>query len=87
MDNLFIGTAIALMILVFLCLYRAIIGPRTIDRVVSINIIGTKALIILSLISFVFNETFYLDVAVVYALISFIMTIGVSKYIDTENID
>ncbi|QNO13626.1 cation:proton antiporter [Alkalicella caledoniensis] len=87
MDNIFIGTSIALMLLVFVCLYRAIIGPRAIDRVISINIIGTKALVIISLISLVFNETFFIDVAVVYALISFIMTIGVSKYIDTENID
>ena len=87
MDNVFVATAITLMLLVFVCLYRAIIGPRAIDRVISINIIGTKALVILSLISLVFNETFYLDVAVVYALISFIMTVGVSKYIDTENID
>lgn len=86
-DNVFIGTSIALMILVFICLYRAIVGPRAIDRVISINIIGTKALVIISLISLVFNEAFYLDVAIVYALISFIMTIGVSKYIDAENID
>lgn len=87
MDNIFIATSIALMILVFVCLFRAIIGPRAIDRVISINIIGTKALVIISLISLVFNEAFYLDVAIVYALISFIMTIGVSKYIDAENID
>lgn len=87
MDNIFIATSIALMLLVFVCLYRAIIGPRAIDRVISINIIGTKALVIISLISLAFNETFFIDVAVVYALISFIMTIGVSKYIDTENID
>lgn len=87
MDNVFIATSIALMILVFVCLFRAIIGPRAIDRVISINIIGTKALVIISLISLVFNEAFYLDVAIVYALISFIMTIGVSKYIDAENID
>ena len=87
MDNIFIATSIALMLLVFVCLYRAIIGSRAIDRVISINIIGTKALVIISLISLAFNETFFIDVAVVYALISFIMTIGVSKYIDTENID
>lgn len=87
MDNFFVAISIALMVLIFVCLYRAIIGPRAIDRVISINIIGTKALVILALISLVFNEAFYLDVAIVYALISFIMTIGVSKYIDTENID
>lgn len=87
MDNIFIGVCIFLIILIYVCLYRAFIGPSAADRVIAINIISTKAVMILVLISLVFQEAFFIDVAIVYALISFIMTIGVAKYLDTDNID
>lgn len=87
MDSVFIGMAVFLMPLTFACLYRAVIGPTAADRVISINIIGTKTVAIIALVSLGFHETFYLDVAVVYALISFIMTIGVAKFLESEDID
>jgi len=81
-----IGTCVALVVLTFACLGRAVAGPTAIDRLLSINIIGTKTVAIISVISFVFNETFFLDVAIVYALISFLMTISVAKYLETGNL-
>ncbi len=87
MQPIFIGTAIVLMISVFVCLYRAIVGPAPADRVISINVIGTKTVAIIALMSFALNEEFFLDVAMVYALISFIMTIGVAKYLEYNDID
>jgi multicomponent Na+:H+ antiporter subunit F len=74
-----VGT-IVLLILTFLCLTRAALGPTAADRVVAINVIGTKTMVIIALISFLFGQEFFLDVSLVYALISFIMTIGVAKY-------
>lgn len=82
----YIGMCIALVALTFACMGRAMVGPSAIDRLLAINIIGTKTVAIISLISFAFNETFFLDVAVVYALISFLMTIGVAKYLGKGNL-
>ena len=87
METVFLAGAIALMSMVFVTLYRAIAGPAPADRVISINVIGTKTVAIIALVSFAFGESFYLDVAVVYALISFIMTIGVAKYLEYDDID
>jgi multicomponent Na+:H+ antiporter subunit F len=81
-ENVFIGVAIILMAATFLCLYRAVVGPSEADRVVSINIIGTKTVVIISLISLVFHQEFFLDVALVYALISFVATVGIAKYME-----
>lgn len=81
-DQAFIATAIILAAATFLCLYRAIVGPSDADRIVSINIIGTKTVVIISLISLVFRQEFFLDVALVYALISFIATVGIAKYME-----
>ena len=78
MAEFYIGVCVALVGLTFACLGRAVMGPTA--------IIGTKTIAIISVISFAFNETFFLDVAIIYALISFLMTITVAKYLETGNI-
>lgn len=80
-------TCLALMLLTFASLYRAIVGPTPADRVVAINVIGTKTVVVLMLIGYIFQEVpYYLDVAIVYALISFLLTIGVARYIERGTI-
>ncbi len=86
MNSVFIAAAGALMIPLFACLYRAVIGPTATDRVISINVIASKTVAIIALISFASGETFFLDVAVVYALIGFVITIGVAKYLEYDDI-
>ncbi|MDW7651260.1 MAG: cation:proton antiporter [Bacillota bacterium] len=81
-EKVFVASAIILALATFLCLYRAVVGPSEADRVVSINIIGTKTVVIISLISLVFHQEFFLDVALVYALISFVATVGIAKYME-----
>ncbi|MBT9133823.1 MAG: Na(+)/H(+) antiporter subunit F [Firmicutes bacterium] len=80
-------TCLGLMLLTFASLYRAIVGPTPADRVVAINVIGTKTVVVLMLIGYIFQEVpYYLDVAMVYALISFLLTIGVARYIERGTI-
>jgi multicomponent Na+:H+ antiporter subunit F len=80
-------TCLGLMLLTFASLYRAIVGPTPADRVVAINVIGTKTVVVLMLIGYIFQEVpYYLDVAIVYALISFLLTIGVARYIERGTI-
>ncbi len=86
MESTFIVAAIALMFPLFACLYRAIRGPSATDRVISINVIASKTVAIIALISFATDETFFLDVAVVYALMGFIVTIGVAKYLEYDDV-
>lgn len=80
------ATAVILMVPVFACLYRAIVGPSAPDRVISINVIASKTVAVIALVSFASGEAFYLDVAVVYAMIGFIVTIGVAKYLEYNDI-
>ena len=78
---------ILVMFFIFVCLGRAAVGPSAPDRVAAINMIGTKTVVIIAFISFVFDQPYYLDVAMVYALISFIATIGVAKYMEKGVLD
>lgn len=84
--SLFIITGIILVILSFISLYRAYVGPSSADRVVSITVIATKTCSIIAFVSFIYEKEFFLDVALVYALISFIAMIGVAKYIERGSI-
>ena len=66
-----------------LVLFRAIKGPRLYDRALAVNVIGTKTVVVLALIGFIYDRPYFLDIALVYALINFIATIAILKYSET----
>jgi len=81
---------IAASVIVFgavLVLYRAIKGPRVYDRVLAVNAIGTKTVVLLALTGFIYERPHFLDIALVYALINFIATIAFLKYLETGGLD
>ncbi|WP_243108613.1 monovalent cation/H+ antiporter complex subunit F [Clostridium rectalis] len=63
------------------CMYRAIKGPSAADRLIAINVISTKTIVLILMVSFILHETYFVDVALVYALISFIATVVISNCI------
>jgi len=70
---------LTLSITIFACLFRAILGPRFTDGVVSINLIGTKAVAMIAILTFLLEENFLADIAIVYAMISFLAVVVLSK--------
>lgn len=82
MNFILMTSAYILVLLLFLCLLRAILGPSAPDRVAAINLIGTKTVVILILIGASTKQYYFFDVALVYALISFLMTVGMAKYFE-----
>ncbi len=79
--------ATAIILAAFLIIYRAIIGPKIYDRVLAVNVIGTKTVVLLALIGFMNERPYFLDIALVYALINFIATIAFLKYRTTGGLD
>ena len=80
--QIFTGITIFLSLLAFVCLYRAYIGPTAADRVVSINVITTKVTVLIAFIAIITDQDAFVDVALIYAMMGFIATIAVSKYIE-----
>ena len=72
-------STIFLSITVFACLIRAIMGPRLTDRIVAINVICTKVVILIAILSALFDKGSMLDIAIVYAMISFLAVVALSK--------
>ena len=67
------GSAIVLALLIFAALVRAILGPRFTDRIIAINMVNTMVVAMITLLSVYLQEDFLVDVALVYALLSFLM--------------
>jgi len=83
LDTFLWALAIFVLVNAVLCLYRAYRGPTVVDRLLAINIVGTKTLIVLVLLSFVFHRGLFLDVAFVYAFLNLVVTVTASRYLET----
>ena len=84
-ELLYMGAVIWFGILIFIMLVRAIYGPRVTDRILSINMIGTMVISIICILTFVLKEDYLLDVALLYAMISFVAVLILSAtYIPKE---
>ncbi len=62
-------------ICILAALVRSIRGPRLADRIVGINMLGTLSLLGISVVADMYSESWLLDVAVIYALISFLAVV------------
>lgn len=82
-----IGCAIFLVLLSFVGLYRAYKGPTAADRIVAINVISTKVTVVIVLIALWIKQGSYVNVALIYAMIGFVTTIGVAKYLLKGRLD
>jgi multicomponent Na+:H+ antiporter subunit F len=83
MEAFFWGVAIFLMMNAFACLWRATAGPTVVDRVLAVNIVGTKTLVVLTVLALVFGRSMLLDVALVYGLLNFVITVTASRFLET----
>lgn len=81
MYDIFYASMIILILTVFLCLYRALAGPGVENRLIAVNTIGTKTIILLVLIGFIYERPIFLDIAIIYAMINFIATLAIAKYL------
>ena len=65
--------------LLLACLIRAIRGPRIADRVIAVNMIGTLIVIIICILSFMMNEGYLVDIAMIYTMLSFLAVVLLTK--------
>ena len=77
---MFAVAAIAILVAMLLAIVRAVLGPTIYDRILAVNIFGTKALLLIAVIGFLTERPEFLDIAIVYALINFIATIAIMKF-------
>lgn len=75
MDRFLITVVIILSVLLFMCLVRAIIGPKIADRIVSVNMMGTITIVIIAILTVLLDEGYLADICIIYAMISFLAVV------------
>ncbi len=85
MTQFFLIIGLGMCVLVLLCLYRATYGPTILNRAAGISAIGTKTLIILLLMGVIYDRIdMFIDISMVYALLNFIGTVVLAKYLENS---
>jgi multicomponent Na+:H+ antiporter subunit F len=78
--DVLLGTAALLVVLGVTLFGRVVAGPTTPDRVVAVNVVGTTTVVVIALAGAALGEPGFLDVALVYALLNFLLSVGLSKF-------
>ena len=77
---MYYAASIAILVTMGLALVRAILGPSVYDRVLAVNMLGTKTVLLLSVVTYLYGRPDFLDLALAYALINFIGVLAVLNF-------
>lgn len=72
----------AILVVMVLALTRALLGPTVYDRILAVNMFGTKTVLLVAVFGLISGRFDYLDIALVYALINFISIIAVLRFFE-----
>jgi multicomponent Na+:H+ antiporter subunit F len=78
---MFDAAAVAVLVTMALAMARALLGPTVYDRILAVNMFGTKTVLLIAVLGFLAGRPDFLDIALVYALINFIGTIAMLKFL------
>jgi len=78
---MFAAATLAVLVVMGLALVAALRGPTVYDRILAVNVVGTLAVVLIAVLGFLMERPEWLDIALLYALINFLGTIAVSKFV------
>jgi len=81
-SEIFLVVGSLLVIFMLLSLIRAVLGPTIPDRVVALDTINTLVVASMVALGAGYKEVIYIDVAIVYAVLSFVGTLYIAKYLE-----
>ena len=85
---IFMLPGVFILISILIVILRFIAGPTIPDRVVALDTVNTLVVAEMILLGAAFEESIYIDVAIIYALLSYITTLYISKYLtDDKEVD
>ncbi len=80
--SIFLGALVFVVLSIIIATVRIILGPTVPDRIVGLDTVNTLVIVSMILFGAAFGEIIYIDVAIVYALLSFVTTILIAKYLE-----
>jgi multicomponent Na+:H+ antiporter subunit F len=82
---MFVVAMVAILATMALALTRVVLGPTVYDRILAVNMAGTKTILLIAVIGFLTGRPDFLDLALIYVFLNFIGTIAVLKYVEYGN--
>lgn len=79
---MFIAACLAIMFVMVLAMVRALVGPTVYDRILAVNMFGTKTVLLIAVLGFLTGRPDFLDIALVYTLINFISLVAVLRFFE-----
>lgn len=82
MENFILYSGVFLLAIMLMPMYRAVVGPTTLDRLMGMNAIGSKTVALIVIIGLVFERVdMFVDIALAYAMLNFIAVLAASRYL------
>ncbi|ADU62097.1 MAG: pH regulation protein F [Pseudodesulfovibrio sp.] len=82
MESFILYSGVFLVAIMTMPLYRAVVGPTTLDRLMGMNAIGSKTVALIVIIGLVFERVdMFVDIALAYAMLNFIAVLAASRYL------
>ncbi len=86
MERFLIAFGVALLLLMLCSLYRVIQGPTVIDRILGVNVIGTKTTVLIIIIGTLSGRVeMFIDISLAYALLNFVTTIAAARFYQRQS--
>jgi multicomponent Na+:H+ antiporter subunit F len=79
-EHILLGAALGFVLTSLVGVYRIVRGPTMPDRVIAINVVGSNVVVVIALLAAAIGEPGALDIALVYALLNFLLSIAISKF-------
>ena len=77
---MFLVASLAVLVTMTLALIRAMLGPTVFDRVLALNMFGTKTVLLICVVGFLTDRTDFLDLALLYSLMNFIGIVALLRF-------
>jgi len=85
MENFLLTISLILGLLILLSLYRGIFGPTVFDRIIGVGFVGSKTLVLLALMGFIYKRIdMFVDISLAYSILIFIGTLVFAKYFKSK---
>ena len=82
--TIWLFTVLFLVALMLLAMVRLVKGPTSADRVVALDAVNTLVVAAMIVLGVVFRQFIFIDVAIIYALLSYVGTLFIAKYLGGE---
>ena len=83
---MFYAAMAAIIVTMLLAMVRTVKGPTVYDRILAVNMAGTKTVLLIAVLGFATGRPDFLDLALIYVFLNFIGVFAILKFVEYDNL-